>query len=55
MRVNPRLTTTVLNETKAVDGIDTRIVEERAVNTKTGHVFEVSRNYFAICKEILLW
>ena len=49
--VETRLTTTVLNETKAVDGIDTRIVEERAVNTKTGDVFEVSRNYFAICKE----
>ena len=27
--VDTRLTTTVLNETKAVDGIDTRIVEER--------------------------
>jgi hypothetical protein len=49
--VDTKLTTTVLNETKAVDGIDTRIVEERAVNTKTGDVFEVSRNYFAICKE----
>ena len=49
--VDTRLTTTVLNETKAVDGIDTRIVEERAVNTKRGDVFEVSRNYFAICKE----
>ena len=49
--VDTRLTTTVLNETKAVDGIETRIVEERAVNTKTGNVFEVSRNYFAICKE----
>jgi hypothetical protein len=49
--VDTKLTTTVLNETKAVDGIDTRIVEERAVNTKTGDVFEVSRNYFALCKE----
>jgi hypothetical protein len=27
--VGTRLTTTVLNQTKAVDGIDTRIVEER--------------------------
>ena len=49
--VDTRLTTTVLNKTKAVDGINTRIVEERAVNTKTGDVFEVSRNYFAICKD----
>ncbi len=49
--VDTKLTTTVLNETKTVDGIDTRIVEERAVNTKTGDVFEVSRNYFAICKD----
>jgi hypothetical protein len=49
--VDTNLTTTVLNETKAVDGIDTRIVKERAVNTKTGDVFEVSRNYFALCKE----
>jgi hypothetical protein len=39
--VDTRLTTTVLNETKAVNGIDTRIVEERAINTKTGDVFEV--------------
>jgi hypothetical protein len=39
--VDTKLTTTVLNETKAVDGID----------TKTGDVFEVSRNYFATCKE----
>ncbi len=49
--VDTKFTTTVLNETKAVDGIDTRIVEERAVNTKTGDVFEVSRIYFATCKE----
>lgn len=49
--IDTKLTTTVLNETKVVDDIDTRIVEERAVNAKTGDVFEVSRNYFAICKE----
>jgi len=46
-----KLTTTVLNETKVIDGIDTRRGEEKTVNTKTGEVFEVSRNYFAICKE----
>ena len=39
--VDTRLTTTVLNKAKAVNGIDTRIVEERAINTKTGDVFEV--------------
>jgi len=49
--VDTKLTTTVLNETNTVDGIETRIVEERSVNSKTGDVFEVSRNYFAICKE----
>src|ERR1700704_2630213 len=35
---NERLVITVLNETKMVDGVETRIVQER----------EVSRNYFAI-------
>ena len=37
---------TVLNETKLVDGIVTRIVEER--ETEGGQLAEVSRNYFAI-------
>lgn len=40
------LTITVLNETKLVDGVQTRIVEER--ETKGGQLVEVSRNYFAI-------
>jgi hypothetical protein len=39
---------TVLNETKVVIGIETRIVEER--ETEGGNLVEVSRNYFAICK-----
>jgi hypothetical protein len=43
---NERLVITVLNETKMVDGVETRIVQER--ETKSGHVIEVSRNYFAI-------
>ena len=43
-----RLTITVLNETKMVDGVETRIVEER--ETKGGQPVEVSRNYFAISK-----
>jgi hypothetical protein len=42
------LTITVLNETKTVDGIRTRVVEER--ETKDGKLDEVSRNYFAIDK-----
>jgi hypothetical protein len=39
------LTITVLDETKVVDGVKTRIVEER--ETKAGRLEEVSRNYFA--------
>jgi len=42
------LTITVLNETKVVDGVQTRIVEER--ETKGGKLAEVSRNYFAFDK-----
>jgi hypothetical protein len=41
-----RLVITVLDETKAVDGVTTRVVEER--ETKGGSLVEVSRNYFAI-------
>ena len=40
------LTITVLNETKMVDGVETRVVEER--EAKNGKVIEVSRNFFAI-------
>lgn len=43
-----RLVITVLHETKVVDGVETRIVEER--ETKGGKLVEVSRNYFAISK-----
>jgi len=43
------LVITVLNETKKVGGIETRVVEENeSVNGKT---VEISRNYFAVCKE----
>jgi hypothetical protein len=42
-----RLVITVLNEVKVVDGVETRVVEER--ETKDGELVEVSRNYFAIC------
>lgn len=42
------LIVTVLDETKMVDGVKTRIVEER--ETSGGQLAEVSRNYFAIDK-----
>lgn len=43
---NGRLVISVLNETKLVDGVMTRIVEER--EWEDGELIEVSRNYFAI-------
>jgi hypothetical protein len=43
-----QLVITVLNETKMVDGVETRVVEER--ETKDGQLVEVARNYFAISK-----
>jgi len=39
------LLVTVLEETKLVDGVETRVVEER--ESKGGKLVEVSRNYFA--------
>jgi len=42
------LTVTVLNETQMVDGVETRVVEER--ETVNGALAEVSRNFFAISK-----
>lgn len=42
------LTITVLAETRMVDGVQTRVVEER--ETKGGQLSEISRNYFAISK-----
>ena len=41
-----QLVITVLDETKVVGGVETRVVEER--ETKGGVPVEVSRNYFAI-------
>ena len=43
-----KLTITVLDETKVVDGVTTRVVEER--EEKEGKLAEVSRNFFAISK-----
>jgi hypothetical protein len=45
---NEELTITVLDEIKKVDGVETRIVEERETNK--GKLVEVSRNFFAISK-----
>src|SRR5262245_27085785 len=43
-----RLVITVLDATKTVDGVETRVVEERETNG--GKLVEVSRNYFAISR-----
>ncbi|WP_040547459.1 hypothetical protein [Pedosphaera parvula] len=40
------LTITVLEETKKVDNVETRVVEER--ETENGQLVEVARNYFAL-------
>lgn len=40
---------TVLNETKRIGTVETRIIEER--EEQNGKLKEVSRNFFAICKE----
>jgi len=43
------LTITVLDETKKIGNVETRVVEER--ETVDGKEKEVSRNFFAICKK----
>ncbi len=43
-----RLIITVMNETRLIDGVQTRVVEER--ESKGGHLTEISRNFFAISK-----
>lgn len=44
------VTVTVSNETKVVgDGIVTRVVEERTVNSETNDLKEITKDYFAIC------
>jgi hypothetical protein len=42
------LTITVLDETRTVDGVETRVVEER--EAKGGKLVEVSRNFFALSR-----
>ena len=44
-----QVTITVLNETREVNGTETRVVEER--ETIGGELVEISRNFFAICEE----
>ncbi|NOJ27402.1 MAG: hypothetical protein DA330_05265 [Nitrososphaera sp.] len=44
-----QLAVTVLDETKIVDGIETRVVEEK--ESENGEIVEISRNYFAICSQ----
>ena len=43
---NEKLVITVLDETKMVDGVLTRVVEER--EWKNDELYEVARNFFAI-------
>jgi hypothetical protein len=43
-----RLVITVLNETREVDGVRTRVVEE--FETDDGKIVEISRNFFAISR-----
>ena len=44
-----KVTITVLDKTRTIGGIETRVVEER--EEKNGQLKEVSRNFFAICKQ----
>src|SRR5436309_11632363 len=44
-----RLQITVLDETKPIDGVLTRVVEEK--EWKDGKLYEIARNYFAICPQ----
>lgn len=43
------LKSTVLHETRMIDGVETRIVEE--YETSSGDLAEISRNYFAISRK----
>ena len=40
---------TVLDETRIVDGVVPRVIEER--EWKDGELYEISRNYFAMCEQ----
>ena len=44
-----RLVITVLNDTRKIGNVETRIVEEN--ETKNGKTVEISRNFFAVCRQ----
>ena len=44
-----KLVITVLNETRKIGDVETRIVEEN--ESENGKTIEISRNFFAVCKE----
>jgi hypothetical protein len=44
-----KLVVTVLDETKTVDGVVTRVVEEK--EWKNGELYEIARNYYAMCEQ----
>lgn len=44
-----KLQVTVLDETEVVDGVTTRVVEER--EWEEGELYEISRNFFVLCEE----
>ena len=44
-----KLVITVLNETKKIGNIETRVVEEN--ESVNGQIVEISRNYFAFCRQ----
>jgi hypothetical protein len=45
---NTKVEITVLEEMKVVNGVNTRVVEER--EWKDGKLYEVAKNYFAMCE-----
>ena len=47
--VELEVVTTVLHETEMVDGVETRVFEER--ESEDGELVEVSRNFLAVCRE----
>ena len=44
-----KLQITVLNETRMVDGVLTRVVEEK--EWKNDQLYEIAKNYFAVCEQ----
>ena len=44
-----RLVITVLDETRTVDGVATRVVESK--EWKDGQIYEIARNFFSICEQ----